>query len=279
MACKKREIKQAKMKYSINKYTPERMLNKMKDSKSALKIKKLICMFLILVTLGANVTLFAENKGEIVEVSNIKLSSLEKEDVKVKSETKVAQTTNAYERTTKVTSRTEVDRTKTTIQQEEVIEEVQYKTIEEIEISRDMDLTQRCGISREDFIKLMENMKVDYSGFFAENAGDIYDLCGKYEINEIFLCGLIAAESGWNIASSHRNAHNYISMMSGGRLIRYASAQEGLEAATKLLHNRYLTPGGGCYYGKTLSSVQTRFCPGSSTWVGLVYGCMKQVIK
>ena len=251
----------------------------MKDSKSALKIKQLISMFLVLVTLSANVTLFAVNKGGVVELASINVNSLENQNIEVKSETKLAQVANTYERTTKVTSRSDTDRTKT---EENIVEEkevVQYKSIEEIEISRGMDLTQRCGISREDFIKLMENMRVDYSGFFAENAGDIYDLCEKYELNEVFFCGLIAAESGWYIASSHRNAHNYISMMSGGKLIRYASAQEGLEAAAKLLHNRYLTPGGGCYYGKTLSAIQTRFCPGSSTWVGLVYGCMKQVIK
>lgn len=252
----------------------------MENSKSALKIKQLISVFLILVTLSANVTLFAVNKGEILEVASINVNSLENQNVEVKNETKVAQVTNVYERTAKVTARSDVDRTKV---QEDIVEEqevaVQYKSIEEIEISRNMDLTQRCGISREDFIKLMENLRVDYSGFFAENAGDIYDLCEKYELNEVFFCGLMAAESGWNIASNHRNAHNYISMMSGGKLIRYASAQEGLEAAAKLLQSRYLTPGGGCYFGKTLSAVQTRFCPGSSTWVGLVYGCMKQVIK
>ena len=54
---------------------------------------------------------------------------------------------------------------------------------------------------------------------------------------------------------------------------------EGLEAAAKLLHNNYLTEGGSYYYGKTISCVQRRYCPGSSTWVGLVYGCMKYIIK
>ena len=129
------------------------------------------------------------------------------------------------------------------------------------------------------FIKLMENMKVDSSGFFAENAGTIYDVCEKYELNEVFFCGLIGAESGWKIASNHRNACNYISMMSGGKLIKYSTPESGLEAAAKLLHSKYLTPGGSCYYGKTLSAVKKRFCPNSSTWVGLVYGCMKQVVK
>lgn len=246
----------------------------MKDSKSALKIKQLISVFLIMMTLGTYIGLFKTNeRGEQIAKFEVKK---EVEKLEEQESIEIAQEAS-YERQIKVTSRSEVDRTTKENEIPEAV--VKYKKIEEIAISRDMDLTVRCGISREDFIKLMENMKVDYSGFFAKNAGIIYDLCEKYEINEIFFCGLIAAESGWSIASSHRNAHNYISMMSSKGLIRYSSDEEGLEAATKLLHNKYLTPGGSCYSGKTLSGVQKRFCPNSSTWVGLVFGCMKQVVK
>lgn len=245
----------------------------MKDSKSALKIKQLISVFLIIMTLGTYIGLFRTNEREM-QISKFETKKEVEKLEEEKQTIEVAQETS-YEREIKVTSRSEAQREKIV----EEAPETKYISIEEIKISKDMDLSIRCGISREDFIKLMENMKVDYSGFFAKNAGIIYDLCEKYEINEIFFCGLIAAESGWNIASSHRNAHNYISMMSSKGLIRYSSEEEGLEAATKLLHNKYLTPGGSCYSGKTLSAVQKRFCPNSSTWVGLVFGCMKQVVK
>lgn len=245
----------------------------MKDSKSALKIKQLISVFLIIMTLGTYIGLFKTNEREI-QISKFEIKK-EVEKLEEKQQPIEVAQEASYEREIKVTSRSEVQREKPT----EEIQKVKYISIEEIKISKDMDLSIRCGISREDFIKLTQNMKVDYSGFFAKNAGIIYDLCEKYEINEIFFCGLIAAESGWNIASSHRNAHNYISMMSSKGLIRYSSDEEGLEAATKLLHNKYLTKGGSCYSGKTLSAVQKRFCPNSNTWVGLVFGCMKQVVK
>lgn len=246
----------------------------MKDSKSALKIKQLISVFLIIITLGTYIGLFKTNERQI-QISKFETKK-EIEKLEEQETIEVAQET-IYEREMKVTSRSEVNRDKKENEIPQAV--VKYKKIEEITISRDMDLSVRCGISREDFIKLMQNMKVDYSGFFEKNSGTIYDLCEKYEINEIFFCGLIAAESGWNIASSHRNAHNYISMMSKGKLIKYSTEAEGLEAAAKLLHNRYLTKGGSCYSGKTLSAVQKRFCPNSNTWVGLVFGCMKQVIK
>ncbi len=153
-----------------------------------------------------------------------------------------------------------------------------YVSIKDVKISRNMNLTVRTGLSRKDFIKLVAGVRQDTSGFFEENAGTIYDLCKKYNINEIFFCGLISAESGWNIASNHRRTHNYISLMSKGKLIRYGSVYEGLEVAAQKLHNNYLTPGGRFYHGKTLSAVKTNFCPASSTWVDLVYGRMKQML-
>ena len=150
-------------------------------------------------------------------------------------------------------------------------------SISQVKISRTMNLTKRTGLSRKDFIKLMSGVRADTSGFFEKNAGKIYDLCEKYSINEIFFCGLISAESGWNIASNHRRTHNYISLMRNGRLISYGSVTEGLEVAAQKLHYNYLTPGGKFYHGKTLAGVKTCFCP-SSTWVGLVYGRMQQIL-
>lgn len=155
----------------------------------------------------------------------------------------------------------------------------QYISIDQVTISVDMDLTQRTGLSREDFITLIAGVKADTSGFFEENAGLIYDMCEKYQLNEIFFCGLISAESGWNIAGNHRRTHNYISLMSGSGLIPFASLEEGMEKAAKTLHDRYLTPGGSFYYGKTLNAVRTKFCPANPGWTNLVYGRMQQIVK
>ena len=246
-----------------------RKLNKMKinnnsSSEGALKIRGMISILITLVITGTSIGLYLPHTMQVASV-NV-------EETEPTTEIIVAdagQTT--AERQLETTSRGSEER---------VIEEPkkQYISIDEIEISRDMDLTARCGISKEDFKTLMEDLRVDYSGFFAENAETIYDLCEKYEINEIFFCGLIAAESGWDVASNHRNTHNYISMMSGGRLIRYDSDAEGLEAAARLLHEDYLSEDGAYYYGTSIYDVQTRFCPGSSTWVGLVFGCMNYIV-
>lgn len=165
---------------------------------------------------------------------------------------------------------------------EEKIEEnkeEQYIKIEDVTISREMDLTIKTGLSKEEFKRLISNVKYDTSKFFYNNSDCIYDTCQTYEINEIFFCGLISAESGWNIASNHRRTHNYISLMTKNGLIQFNSVEEGITAAAEALHNNYLTEGGRFYNGKTLYGVKTRFCPASSTWVELVYGRMQQIIQ
>ena len=154
----------------------------------------------------------------------------------------------------------------------------QYISVDEVTISKDMDLTVRCNISREDFIDLIANVKADTSGFFEENAGLIYDICEEYELNEIFFCGLISAESGWDIAGNHRRTHNYISLMGANGLIQFSSVEEGLRKAASALHNNYLTPGGRFYCGKTLEAVRTRFCPVNPNWTNLVFGRMQQIV-
>lgn len=164
-------------------------------------------------------------------------------------------------------------------EEEEIVEEIVTTPIEEVTISKDMDLTVRTGLSKEDFITLISAVKYDKTNFFEENASLIYDVCETYQLNEIFFCGLIAAESGWNIAQNHRNTYNYISLMSNKGLIKYSSVEEGMEKAASSLHDNYLTPGGRFYHGSTLAGMKTRFCPASSTWVNLVYNTMQQVLE
>lgn len=174
-----------------------------------------------------------------------------------------------FERNTNSTSRSEVNRN--------LKQEQKYIEPKDVKISKTMDLTKRTGLSKEDFKKVIKNLKSDKSKFFYNNADTIYDLCEKYQINEFFFCGLIVAESGWNIAGNHRSTHNYISLMYKGKLIRYSSTEEGLEVAAKKLHQNYLTPGGKFYGGKTIAGVQKRFCPASTTWDDLVYGAMSNI--
>lgn len=217
-------------------------------------------------------------RSEVKATSRNEEERVEKEEVTqetsniTKSKTKTTNTTVKKEATKKQkTKKNEKKETKKVEQKENSIK------IKNVKISKNMDLTVRTGLSKEEFKQVMKNLKQDTSGFFYDNADTIYDVCKKYQINEIFFCGLISAESGWNIASNHRRTHNYISLMSNGKLISYSSTKQGLEVAAQKLHYNYLTSGGKFYGGKTLAGVKKKFCP-SGTWVDLVYGRMSQVM-
>ena len=240
--------------------------------KKGINIVAIVLSFIIILQVNPK-----ENKGK---------TDIQKQSQEVVKIENVENTEIEHKTSLQVTSRHSITRRKNEDLEEAILEGVegenvqqQYTKIEDIVISRDMDLSVTTGISKEDFKTLLGNVKYDTSKFFYDNSDMIYDLCQEYQINEIFFCGLISAESGWNIASNHRRTHNYISLMTRNGLIHYDSVEEGLIAAAKALHNNYLTEGGRFYNGKTLYGVKTRFCPASSTWVELVYGRMQQIMK
>lgn len=242
----------------------------MKNKRSIQSLKCLIILSFALLIMGIMVAIF--NIGQV----NEKIAKLTEEEEINLEEKKILDTetiASAYTPRREVASQEVISRYAKSREREA------YQKLEEITISRNMDLTVRCNVSREEFILLMASVRADTSGFFEENAGLIYDVCEKYQLNEIFFCGLISAESGWNIAPNHRRTHNYISLMGGSGLIGFASVQEGLEKAASTLHNNYLSEGGRFYYGKTLEAVRTRFCPVNPNWTNLVYGRMEQIVR
>jgi len=244
------------------------------DSKSGLRIREIIitlCVFMIVATSTQFIS-FKQEENSVVE--EVQISDLEQ------NKSNKVTTSRSGNRRQGNENNVNVEEIKDEQKEESIsVEEKKYKTIEEIKISKDMDLTLSCGISKEDFKELMKNARKDTTDFFYNNSDIIYDLCQKYELNEIFFCGLIAGEAGWEISAGHRAKCNYISMMSKGKLIKYESVEHGLEAAAKLLHNKYLSENGAYYSGKTLYGVQKKFCPKSTTWVNLIYTCMKQVLN
>lgn len=247
----------------------------MKNNKSGLKIGQIVVTLSVLFIVAASTQLFIISKNNNIKTETRNVGLEEKNDTRKI----VATSRSGNYRESTIKQITEIDNISEDVVEEKLEESKNYRSIEEIEISKDMDLTISTGISKEDFKKLMKNLKFDTSRFFYENSDIIYDLCQKYELNEIFFCGLIAGEAGWDISERHRNNCNYISMMSKGRLIKYTTTKEGLEAAAKLLHTKYFSEGGMYYSGKTLEDVQKMFCPKSSKWVNLIYDCMQQIVK
>lgn len=178
---------------------------------------------------------------------------------------------------------------------EETFEETIENTIEEISdesieidlsnlyITEYSNLNEITGMSKEQFVYLMDNFSYDYNSLFSRNSGLIWDLCQEYNINEVFFVGLIGAESLWGSHESHIATCNYTSIKSEGYLVEYSSEYEGLTASAELICNKYFS-----YIGTTLDSISEIYCPDnpetfdideSLKWKELVFECMNLFIS
>ena len=183
---------------------------------------------------------FIYNAAQTKYIESVGAEQDETEEVQTNEEVEIAKvetqevssrkSINDRQSTETQTENNQTEQIEATNQEQNQEPEKIYTQIKDVKISKDMDLTVSTNLSKEDFKTVISGVKQDTSKFFYNNSDLIYDLCQKYELNEIFFCGLISAESGWNIADNHRRTHNYISLMSKGNLIKYNSVEEGLEA-------------------------------------------------
>ena len=160
------------------------------------------------------------------------------------------------------------------VESEVTLEEVKSKY--QNTIFFDMDVTVLSGFTLEEFKILMEGITLDdENNFYTVNAEAIYNLCNEYQINEIFFCGIISAESWWGTADNCVAKNNFTGMMGASGLKYYESAYENLEATARNLHNNYLSPGGSCNNGTTISGVSICYC--GPEWPSLVWERMIQI--
>ena len=71
--------------------------------------------------------------------------------------------------------------------------EEDYSSLEEVieQMDYSMDMGKPCGLSKEDFVKLMEELPYDYTGFYSRNAEFIWEMEQEYQVNAIFYCGIV----------------------------------------------------------------------------------------
>ena len=259
----------------------------MKNKKMMIVMIVTISILLIIAVIGTVLNL--TNKGIIKIAKNQNNSQQSNMTVKMEINENDVQTSGVINENSivaTVSSRSDVNRFGKHVNinpeenqsSEDYKELVEYTKLENVKISFDMDVSKTTGLSKEDFISLVQNMKCDRTGILGKNAGWIWECCQKYNVNEIFVLGICGIESAWCSAPQHQNTHNYSSLMTGGKLIPYPNDEAGFEAMIKLLGERYLTPGASFYHGATITGVGRCYCDPTS-WSGKVYTCMKEVLK
>lgn len=161
-----------------------------------------------------------------------------------------------------------------------------YKSLTKFkeDMNFDMDLSKPSGLSKKDFIKLLSGLKSkllkkhplippDPNGVYKKEASFIWKLGQKYQVNEIFLTALTGQEGAWCGDSSAIKCNNFTGQKPSGELVYYKSVRKGLEKTAKNLRKRYLKKG-----RKNLSTIQSLYCPNSTTWDIEVYKCMKTIV-
>lgn len=138
------------------------------------------------------------------------------------------------------------------------------------------NVNETTGMSKSQFLRIMYNIKYD-TGFFEKYADDIYDICQTYDINEIFFCAIIAAESGWGQSEYAIATNNFTSMQYNGENIRYDSVKANLSATAENLRENYFTEGGKFYTGGVVVNIGEKYCE-NHVWPQLVVECMNMIV-
>lgn len=151
-----------------------------------------------------------------------------------------------------------------------------YQTLEEfaekmsVETSKTLDISKPCGLSKTDFVKLISNASYDYEGYLKRNAGFIWDMEQKYQINGLFYCGIAAYESGWGRVS-YRN--NYTGMGAGKKA--YESEEEGIEDTIRYLRETCVDE----YSVITPKKIGKKCYNFTDTWGSNVYSAMNMIVR
>ncbi len=160
------------------------------------------------------------------------------------------------------------------------------------QISPYMEVDKPCGLPKEEFVKILKDIKYDYNGVFARNAELIWKLEQEYQVNGIFVSGVAAWESLWCSSDNSKATNNFTSQMTEpgsanascitnecGSLIFYESEEACFRSTFKNLRENYLEKEGKYYNGNTISAVNVRFCPGPNEWSNKVAECMKMIFE
>lgn len=181
-----------------------------------------------------------------------------------------------------------------------------YLSIEEVKdlTNEKMDLSKPSGLSKKEFVKLISNMKYDYTGVFKRNAGFIWKLAHKYKFNEIFFMAIIANESLWGASELAMKNNNYTSQMEivekeqitedgekeiirVQKIIFYPTERECFKETARNLRKNYLTKGRRYYAGTDIYSINESYCePGvhkdgtlwKYMWAEDTYRCMEMIL-
>lgn len=163
--------------------------------------------------------------------------------------------------------------------EKDVLTTEEYKDIEDIvkEINPQMDISKTSGISKTDFVFLLNNCKYDSTGILKENANIIWEECQKRQLNEFAIVGIIAAESFWANPEKSNLAENKKNIMSvkndDGQYKTYETYTDCILDALRLISEEYVSDEGRYHTGGRLDLIADTYSENGLEWSLLVTEC------
>ena len=145
------------------------------------------------------------------------------------------------------------------------------------------DVTKISNITAAQLTAVLNSAFTKKAKNFIPYVNDLIATEHKYSVNVFFLLGIQAYESGWLTSAVSRQCNNLGGVKSSPRSIKrctaasngktyayFKSVGDFIDYQGELLHNKYLTPGGSYYYGKSIKAVCTKYDSGRANWTNTV---------
>ena len=134
------------------------------------------------------------------------------------------------------------------------------------ESASSLNVKRPCDLTKEDFVKVLKNLPYDYVGFYERNAEFIYEMQAQYNIDGIFVCGIIAIESGWGKCQA--NTNNVGGLRGSSGWMSFESEEACIECIFSTVAS----------YGSTTPySIGLTYC--GENWGGEVLSAMRMIIN
>lgn len=150
---------------------------------------------------------------------------------------------------------------------------------QEYHISRNTNIRQSCGISKEDYVRLLSRKTVDRVGFFSRNAEYLWDISQDLNLNEFLMPAIIALETAFGKTIKANN--NYANFrFTDGKLIAFETERDCIDHLANLL-----SANSDSLYAnqQSLKDLSTLWCPDttehpnqSKLWCSDIISCIKK---
>ncbi len=142
-------------------------------------------------------------------------------------------------------------------------------------IASENDGTQKgvlsaCGLTEAQLSKGLKKSLKQY-------AGDFLAAEAEYGVNAVFLSAVAALESGWGESGLAKSNNNLFGWRGNGGYRSFESVGACIKHVAKFLKTNYLTPGGSCFYGYEVESIERSYCP-NGNWAGAVRNLMRSIL-